>query len=97
MPGSASLAAAITIYFLPGALLVVPGIKSGGLELRAVFGWLDDALELVTRTLGVLTAILSLPPPSSLSSWCRCCPYSSAVRWPDLETLAVTDAKTGVT
>ncbi|MCU1681934.1 MAG: diguanylate cyclase [Amycolatopsis sp.] len=97
-PGVGVIVLAAAVYFLVGAVTVLPGLKITTRSFAALFGgWGDNVLEVSTLCLGVLTALAlgTLPalvvvvlPPLLL--------LHRVVLVKQLEDAVVTDEKTGL-
>lgn len=96
--GGAAVIAAIGVYFVVGALVVIPARDEIARTWQGLFGgWADNALELATLCLGTLTglalaelpllAVAVLPPMLMLHQ---------TVLVKQLQVAATTDGKTGV-
>lgn len=98
-PGVKAIGIAIVVYFVAGALLVIPGLNTTTYSLRALLGgWGDNLLELATLCLGVLNALAlaTLPPPAGLLIIPPMLVLHRGVLVRQLEAAAARDDKTGL-
>ncbi len=98
LSSSALIAVALGVYFIVGALVVLPTRATLVWTWRGLFGgWADNALELATLCLGVLTALtLSSRPELTVLVAPPLLMLHRAVLVTQLEVAATTDSKTGV-
>lgn len=96
--GAAGVIAAVIVYFVVGALVVIPARNEIARSWSGLFGgWADNALELATLSLGVLTGLaLATVPLIAVAVVSPILMLHQTVLVKQLQVAATMDSKTGV-